>query len=138
MEDVEYIDVDTLRPPSDYGGSNLRQMLTGRYSCKAYADGTRESPSVFCWIWLFVMLIGFGTGVIVDAQKISNPTDEDKKNKGKLYVTITLSTLVGLLSLYIFYKSCAFCVAWRGFFVVLAIGVLWNFIRVGILGVNKW
>jgi cell division protein FtsW (lipid II flippase) len=102
--------------------------LTGEQQCRQFADGTREEPSLFCWIWFALLTVGFVSTTIRSVAQFRN-----ESQKTKYAIVSVLSVVVGVLILYIFFSHCQRCNAWIGFFITLFLSVVSHMIFGAIL-----
>jgi len=106
----------------DYGDSAYAtsNFLTGADKCRTFADGTKQSPSMFCWLFVTLMAISLIGQTVSCGQAITGHPDRRLRN-----VLASLVVLgVQILAIYIMFNHCTRCNAWIGFLIVLVLLVL--------------
>lgn len=106
----------------DYGENAYldSNFVTGPDKCRTFADGTKQSPSFFCWLFVALLAISLIGQTISCAQAISGHPDRRLRNV--LASLVVLS--VQIFAIYIMYSHCTRCNAWIGFLIVLVLLVL--------------
>ena len=83
--------------------------ISGNDNCKQFADGTLQTPSKACYLWVFLLVIG----AVLQVQYVkTNP----------MYAVPHTIVSGGLI--YVMAQNCAKCNGWRGFWLTMAIGIV--------------
>lgn len=109
-------------PSSDLGADDSARgqwgsFLTGTNKCRAYADGSVQSPSLFCWFFVVILVVNLISEIILCSKLLTGPAKQPIQNA----VASTLLLAAQILAIFIMYSHCQRCNAWIGFFVVLVI-----------------
>jgi hypothetical protein len=109
-----------LQPPPGW--------LKGKSNCGITPDGRVQKPSVFCWAWLILLVIGFGVTAISQVMVGVTPCAHDPVAKWRYILSALVSLAIGLLNIYIFYYHCANCNGWTGFWLTFLITIVFGFV----------
>lgn len=87
----------------------MTSLISGEDNCKTFTDGTKVKPSYVCYALVFLIVVGVVTNLVHVGE----------------YPAFALSQAsLGAGLTYVMYENCKKCNGWRGFLLVVAIGIV--------------
>ena len=102
---------------------NFNNLFTNR--CAKGQDGYLNGPGIICSIYLFLVVIGI---ILNIGWNIYSLIEDDSVTKVKLLLYTVIMFVWGVFVYYFMYSACYMCSGFRGFMVVLVLGLILNYI----------
>ena len=102
---------------------NFDNLFTNR--CSKGESGFLRGPGILCSIYLFLILFGIIAGV---GWNLYNLIKNKNISKVKLILLTLFSLVWSIFVFYFMYSACYMCSGFRGFIIIMVLGLVMNFI----------